>query len=120
MRITRRCRTWARDRRNRRDDSRTACQLGLPEGALETTIETFNTGAMEEGPPVPQAPDWLKPLTAPLVALDYTQGAVRFYFTLGGVDTTVEGMVLNEAGGDPGLSATHACGVPPGRWLRLW
>ena len=66
-------------------------ELGLPEGALETTIETFNTRRSGEDPQCHKHPDWLKPLTAPLVALDCTQGAVRFpYFTLGGVDTTVE------------------------------
>ena len=93
-------------------------ELGLPEGALETTIETFNTSAAQgEDPQCHKHPDWLKPLAAPLVALDCTPGRGAFfpYFTLGGVDTTVAGAVLNEAGGTiPGLYAAGrtACGVP--------
>jgi succinate dehydrogenase/fumarate reductase flavoprotein subunit len=93
-------------------------ELGLPEGALETTIETFNTSAAQgEDPQCHKHSDWLKPLTAPLVALDCTPGRGAFfpYFTLGGVDTTVNGAVLNEAGEPiPGLYAAGrtACGVP--------
>jgi succinate dehydrogenase/fumarate reductase flavoprotein subunit len=93
-------------------------ELGLPEGALETTIETFNTSAAHgEDPQCHKHSDWLKPLTAPLVALDCTPGRGAFfpYFTLGGVDTTVNGAVLNEAGEPiPGLYAAGrtACGVP--------
>ena len=85
---------------------------------MESTIAAFNASAAQgEDPQCHKHPDWLKPLAAPLVALDCTPGRGAFfpYFTLGGVDTTVEGMVLNEAGeAIPGLYAAGrtACGVP--------
>ena len=61
--------------------------------------------------------DWLKPLTGPFVALDCTPGGGAFlpHFTLGGLDTTVDGQVLTSQGeAIPGLYAAGrtACGVP--------
>ena len=85
---------------------------------METTIEAFNASATEgEDSQYHKHPDWLKPLIAPLVALDCTPGRGAFfpYFTLGGIDTLVNGAVLNEEGeAIPGLFAAGrtACGVP--------
>ena len=61
--------------------------------------------------------EWLKPLAGPFVALDCTPGAGAFlpHFTLGGLDTTVDGQVLSVQGDViSGLYAAGrtACGVP--------
>lgn len=95
-----------------------ARDLDLPPGQLVTTLDRYNTDAVEGRDSLfHKSPDWLKPLTPPLVALDCTpgQGAYFPYFTLGGLDTTVDGAVLNNAGACiPGLYAAGrtACGVP--------
>lgn len=95
-----------------------AAELNLPDGQLQNCIETFNRFAREGHDPLfHKDAAWLKPLEPPLVALDCTPGNGTFYpyFTLGGLDTTVDGQVLT-AGGDiiPGLYAAGrtACGVP--------
>jgi len=93
-------------------------ELGLPDGQLEQTIARYNACAESgEDPQLHKAREWLKPLTAPLVALDCTpgRGVNMPYFTLGGLTTTVTGEVLSDAGAViPGLYAAGrtACGVP--------
>ena len=92
--------------------------LDLPEGQLEQTIELYNSHAEQlSDPEFHKAGEWLKPLTAPYVALDCTpgRGVNMPYFTLGGLDTRVSGEVLTEAGAViHGLYAAGrtACGVP--------
>ena len=93
-------------------------ELELPDGSLAQTIETYNraakSGADEQ---FHKSADWLKPLVGPFVALDCTPGAGAFlpHFTLGGLDTTVDGEVLTAQGEIiAGLYAAGrtACGVP--------
>jgi len=92
-------------------------EIGLPEGALQATIELYNKFAAEgDDPFFHKASQWLEVLEPPLVALDVTPGRGAFwpYFTLGGLDTLVDGEVVNpERQPIPGLYAAGrtACGV---------
>lgn len=95
-----------------------ADELDLPIGSLQETVARYNEAA-EAGvdPAFHKSDAWLKPLTGPFVALDCTPGAGAFlpHFTLGGLDTTVDGVVLNAEGSAiNGLYAAGrtACGVP--------
>ncbi|CAA0082700.1 Fumarate reductase flavoprotein subunit [Zhongshania aliphaticivorans] len=72
-------------------------ELALPESSLQHTLETYNRHAASgEDPYFHKSEAWLRPLTPPFVALDCTLGRGTFYpfFTLGGLDTTVDGQVL--------------------------
>jgi len=78
-----------------------ARELGLPEGALESTIEVFNLHAKRgEDPLFGKREPYLKPLeTAPFGAIDCTTENARYaVFTLGGLATDVEGHVLDPEG----------------------
>ena len=92
-------------------------ELELPEGSLQSTIELYNKFAAQgEDPFFHKAAQWLEVLDPPLVALDVTPGRGAFwpYFTLGGLDTLVDGEVVNpERQPIPGLYAAGrtACGV---------
>lgn len=93
-------------------------ELPLPRDALKHTLEYYSEYAVRgEDPLFHKQTEWLKPLQGPLVALDCTpgHGAYMPYFTLGGLETTVDGEVLNTLG-EPiaGLYAAGrtACGVP--------
>ena len=95
-----------------------ADELDLPIGSLQETVSRYNEAA-EAGVDLAfhKSDAWLKPLTGPFVALDCTPGAGAFlpHFTLGGLDTTVDGVVLNAEGSAiNGLYAAGrtACGVP--------
>jgi succinate dehydrogenase/fumarate reductase flavoprotein subunit len=93
-------------------------ELDLPTGSLQETVSRYNEAAeagIDSG--FHKSDVWLKPLTGPFVALDCTPGAGAFlpHFTLGGLDTTVDGVVLNAEGSSiNGLYAAGrtACGVP--------
>ena len=78
-----------------------AAELDLPHGVLAETVGQYNVAA-ERGMDAAfhKSKAWLKPLTGPYVALDCTPGAGAFlpHFTLGGLDTTVDGAVLNSEG----------------------
>jgi len=95
-----------------------AGELVLPGDALAQTVETYNQAAVSgDDKQFHKSADWLKPLTGPFVALDCTPGHGAFFphFTLGGLDTTVDGQVLTSQGAViPGLYAAGrtACGVP--------
>ena len=95
-------------------------ELGLPSGALVSTVALYNGyAASREDPLFHKAAKWLKPLNEPpFVALDCRIDHC-FYssFTLGGLDTAPTGEVLNEERqAIPGLYAAGrtACGLP--RW----
>ena len=95
-----------------------AGELDLPKGQLAQTVAQYNQAAEAGSDPLHRKQqEWLKPIAAPLVALECTPGAGGFfpYFTLGGLDTTVDGEVMATGGGTiPGLYAAGrtACGVP--------
>ena len=89
-------------------------ELGMPSGALETTVSTYNRyAAAGDDPYFHKDPKWLRPLTPPFAALDPRDGFFGLAsetgvsgFTLGGLATTVDGAVLSVSGAPiPGLYA---------------
>ena len=76
-------------------------ELGLPEGALESTIDVFNLHARRgEDPLFGKREPYLQPLeSAPFGAIDCTTENARYaVFTLGGLATDVDGRVLDPEG----------------------
>ncbi|MCR9093523.1 MAG: FAD-dependent oxidoreductase [bacterium] len=76
-------------------------ELGLPEGALESTIDVFNLHARRgEDPLFGKREPYLQPLeSAPFGAIDCTTDNARYaVFTLGGLATDVDGRVLDPEG----------------------
>lgn len=75
-------------------------EIGLPEGALQQTVEYFNAHAEQGADPVfHKGKRWLKPLRAPYALLDLRQGSLPISaFTLGGLHTDVGGRVLDVQG----------------------
>lgn len=92
--------------------------LGLPETALQQSVEFFNRfAARGEDPLFHKSREWLKPLDAPpFAALECSFGKTWYpSFTLGGLRTRATGEVLTEAGElVPGLFAAgrNACNIP--------
>ncbi|MGH3349787.1 MAG: FAD-dependent oxidoreductase [Nocardioides sp.] len=94
-----------------------AVDLDLPRGALEATVAAYNEGAANgQDPLFHKDSRWLRPLTGGLAAVDPRRGfhptestpsGTGFAgFTLGGLHTTVDGVVLSLAGDPiPGLFA---------------
>lgn len=94
-------------------------ELGMPEGALESTVGTYNRHAAHgRDPYFHKDPRWLRTLTGPFAAVDPRAGFHRggrpgagagtgaAGFTLGGLHTTVDGAVLDVSGRPvPGLFA---------------
>ena len=83
---------------------------GFPAGTLSTTLETYNRfAARGEDPLFHKHRDFLRPLDQPPYALlDFSIDTGIFYpaFTLGGLDTTVDGEVRTPSGERvPGLYA---------------
>lgn len=93
--------------------------LGVPAGALESTVGTYNAHAEQgEDPYFHKDARWLRPLRPPFAAIDPragfhpgAQGSAGAGtgiagFTLGGLHTTVDGAVLDVSGRPvPGLFA---------------
>jgi 3-oxo-5alpha-steroid 4-dehydrogenase len=86
-----------------------ARELGLPEGALESTIEVFNRyAASGQDPLFHKREPFVRPLEkAPFGAIDCTAENARYaVFTLGGLATDVDGRVVDpEHRPIPGLYA---------------
>ncbi|WP_112469390.1 FAD-dependent oxidoreductase [Streptomyces triticisoli] len=94
-------------------------ELGMPAGALESTVGTYNAYAEKgEDPYFRKDARWLRPLKGPFAAIDPRQGfdpgeggsanggTGIAGFTLGGLHTTVDGAVLDLSGRPvPGLFA---------------
>jgi len=83
---------------------------GFPAGTLSATMETYNRfAARGEDPLFHKHRDFLRPLDRPPYALlDFSIESDVYYpaFTLGGLDTTVDGAVRTPSGGTiPGLYA---------------
>ncbi len=84
-------------------------ELGLPAGALVSTVELYNRHAAEGVDPLlGKKPEWVKPIGTPLAAFDlrnHTGG-----FTLGGLKTDLDSRVLHVSGEPiPGLYAAGRC-----------
>jgi 3-oxo-5alpha-steroid 4-dehydrogenase len=78
-----------------------AREIGLPEGALEATMDVFNLHAARgEDPLFGKREPYLKPLrTPPFGAIDCTTENARYaVFTLGGLATDTDGRVLDPEG----------------------
>ncbi len=87
--------------------------LELPEGSLQATMKAYNEHAAKgEDPEFHKKGKWVQPLTnPPYAALDASVGAATYMaFTLGGLDVSIDGEVLDEKG-EPihGLYAIGAC-----------
>ncbi len=83
-------------------------EMGLAAGSLESTLALYNRHAEEGLDPVfHKGPGDVRPLNPPLGAFDLRRGAAPYApFTLGGLETTVSGEVLDLAGAPiPGLFA---------------
>ena len=95
-----------------------AAELDIPDDLVLAALARYNNDvAAGHDSQFHKSLDWLKALDAPLVALDCTPGAGAYlpYFTLGGLDTSVDGEVLNNFGNVIGglfAAGRTACGVP--------
>jgi len=87
--------------------------LELPKGSLQKTMADYNEhAANNEDPEFHKKDKWVQPLTnPPYAALDASVGsAVYMAFTLGGLDVSIDGEVLNENRDVvPGLYAIGGC-----------
>lgn len=84
---------------------------GFPAGALQCTVEVYNRHARGGADPLfHKRPDMLRPLAAPPFALlDSRVGSAIFAtFTLGGLDTTPSGAVLDNGGEE--IAGLYAAG----------
>lgn len=95
-------------------------EIGMPEGALQTTVGEYNRFAADgQDPYFHKSSRWLRPLQSPFAAIDVrrgmappeygdggTGGGGAEVFSTGGLWTTVDGNVLNLDGDPiPGLFA---------------
>ena len=82
--------------------------MGLPLGSLEAALALYNRHAeVGADPAFHKRPERVRPLNPPLGAFDLRRSAAPYApFTLGGLETTVAGEVLDVAGTPiPGLFA---------------
>jgi 3-oxo-5alpha-steroid 4-dehydrogenase len=83
-------------------------EMGLPSGALDATLALYNRHAERRSDPVfHKRPERVRPLVPPLGAFDLRRGSAPYApFTLGGLETTVAGEVVDLSGAPiPGLFA---------------
>ncbi len=96
-------------------------EMGFPAGSLEQTVTTYNEHAAEGKDPIfGKQQHWLKPLRSPFAAIDLRSKMFLTVFTLGGLDTTVDGEVRNVSGETiPGLFAAGrtTSGIPAAGYL---
>ncbi|WP_193612858.1 FAD-binding protein [Nocardioides lijunqiniae] len=90
-----------------------AAGLGVPEAALQETLDRYNEHAARgEDPDFHKSPDWLAPQSVgPWAVFDVRLGhALYAGFTLGGIRVTVDGEAQRPDGSVvPGLYAAGAC-----------
>ena len=77
-------------------------EIGLPPGSLEATVALYNEHAATNRDPLfHKGSQWVRPLIPPLGAIDVRIGPAPYApFTLGGLETTVDGEV-RDLHGDP-------------------
>ncbi|MET0703451.1 MAG: FAD-dependent oxidoreductase [Mycobacterium sp.] len=80
-------------------------EIGLAPGSLQATVAAFNaTAARGEDPLLHKKAQWLRPIVGPVGAIDLRESTGGF--TLGGLQTTLDGEVLHVSGQPiPGLYA---------------
>ena len=91
-------------------------EIGLPAGALQTTVAAYNDGANRgEDPLLGKKTQWLKPIGTPVGAIDLRDSTGGF--TLGGLHTTLDAEVLHVSGDPiPGLFAAGRCAAGLAAW----
>ena len=84
-------------------------EMGLPAGALQSTVEVYNRHAANgEDPLLGKKAEWVKPIGSPVAAIDLRN--MTGGFTLGGLRTSVDSEVLHVSGEPiPGLFAAGRC-----------
>ncbi|MFJ6095712.1 FAD-dependent oxidoreductase [Williamsia muralis] len=84
-------------------------EMGLPFGALSSTIDLYNLHAARGADPLfGKKAQWLKPIGTPVAAYDLR--GMTGGFTLGGLKTSVNSEVLHVSGAPiPGLFAAGRC-----------
>lgn len=84
-------------------------EIGLPAGALQSTVDVFNRHAAGgEDPLFGKKTEWVKPIGSPVAAIDLR--GMTGGFTLGGLRTSVDSEVLHVSGEPiPGLFAAGRC-----------
>jgi 3-oxo-5alpha-steroid 4-dehydrogenase len=83
-------------------------EMGLPTGSLQATVDLYNRHAASgEDPLFHKGRSWVRPLVPPIGAVDLRIGPAPYApFTLGGLETSVGGEVLDLVGDAiPGLFA---------------
>ncbi len=72
-------------------------EMGLPAGSLQATLELYNRHAADGNDPLfHKSAPWVRPLVPPIGAFDLRIGPAPYApFTLGGLETTVDGAVLD-------------------------
>lgn len=80
-------------------------EMGLAPGCLQATVAAYNDAAARgEDPLLHKKPQWLRPIGSPVGAIDLRESTGGF--TLGGLQTTLNGEVLHVSGEPiPGLYA---------------
>jgi 3-oxo-5alpha-steroid 4-dehydrogenase len=80
-------------------------EMGLAPGCLQGTVAAYNDAAARgEDPLLHKKPQWLRPIGSPVGAIDLRESTGGF--TLGGLQTTLDGEVLHVSGEPiPGLYA---------------
>ena len=75
-------------------------EIGLPSGSLQSTVELYNRHAATGNDPIfHKDPSWVRPLVPPIGAVDLRIGPAPYApFTLGGLETTVDGEVCDVTG----------------------
>ena len=83
------------------DAAELEAEMELPKGVLQATVDVFNSHAEAFGtdPAFHKDPKWVRPLSGPIGAIDLRLGEMTFAtFTLGGLDTTIDGEVRHVDG----------------------
>ena len=91
-------------------------EIGLATGCLQTTVAAYND-AVERGedPLLHKKPQWLRPIGSPVGAIDLRESTGGF--TLGGLQTTLDGEVLHVSGEPiPGLYGAGRCTAGLAAW----
>lgn len=83
--------------------------MGLPAGALQSTVELYNGHAVNgEDPLLGKKTEWVEPIGTPIAAIDLR--GMTGGFTLGGLRTSTASEVLHVSGEPiPGLFAAGRC-----------
>jgi 3-oxo-5alpha-steroid 4-dehydrogenase len=91
-------------------------EIGLPSNSLQATVAAYNEAAARgEDPLLHKKREWLKPIGTPVGAIDLRASCAGF--TLGGLQTTLDGEVLHVSGQPiPGLYAAGRCTAGLAAW----